>query len=220
MGNADSMKWPSKVGRNSRVESSNHWKNIDYLALDLELTGLDLNNDEIISIGSVAIQGGRVLGSTQFYQEIKPIQSPSVASMQIHGLRAVDLADAKTLKEIVPELRTHMSGKVLIAHAAWIERAFLYPHLRGSFPSHLIDTAALARACGYGERTPGHEPSLEFLARQLNLPVFSPHHALGDAMTTAVVFLALATELEKREREKDGATLSFSTLLETSRKNS
>ena len=204
---------------NLKAERSNHWKSIDYLALDLELTGLDLQRDEIISIGSVEIQNGRVLGSSQFYQEIKPGQNPSIASMQIHGLRALDLADAKTLKEIVPELRTHMSGKVLIAHAAWIERAFLHPHLHGSFPSRVIDTAALARACGYGERTPGHEPSLEFLARELNLPVYSPHHALGDALTTAVVFLALASELEKQNKEKEGAQLSFSSLLTISKRH-
>ncbi len=214
------MRWPGKVGKGLRVEKSNHWKSIDYLALDLELTGLDLQRDEIISIGSVEIQGGRVLGSSQFYQEIKPGLNPSVASMQIHGLRAMDLAEAKTLKEIIPELRTRMNGKVLIAHAAWIERAFLHPHLRGNFPAHVLDTAALARACGYGEKIAGHEPSLEFLARELNLPVYSPHHALGDALTTAVVFLALVTELEKRQKENVGANLSISTLLEISKKNS
>ena len=43
----------------------------------------------------------------------------------------------------------------------------------------------------------GHEPSLELLARQLDLPVYAPHHALGDAVTTAAVFLALATKAEK-----------------------
>lgn len=213
------MKWPGKIGMNLKAERSNHWKSIDYLALDLELTGLDLQRDEIISIGSVEIQNGRVLGSSQFYQEIKPGLNPSVASMQIHGLRAMDLAEAKTLKEIIPEVQTRMSGKVLIAHAAWIERAFLHPHLRSFFPSRVLDTAALARACGYGEKIPGREPSLEFLARQLNLPVYSPHHALGDALTTAVVFLALATELEKRHKEKHNTTLSLNALLDISDRN-
>jgi DNA polymerase III epsilon subunit-like protein len=55
--------------------------------------------------------------------------------------------------------------------------------------------AALARALGYAQGSPrGREPSLELLARQLALPVYEPHHALGDAVTTAAVFLAMATK--------------------------
>jgi DNA polymerase III epsilon subunit-like protein len=48
---------------------------------------------------------------------------------------------------------------------------------------------------GYAQdNVQGREPSLELLARRLSLPVCAPHHALGDAMTTAAVFLALATK--------------------------
>ena len=38
--------------------------------------------------------------------------------------------------------------------------------------------------------------SLTALARSLGLPVHRPHHALGDALTTAQVFIALATLLD------------------------
>ena len=44
-----------------------------------------------------------------------------------------------------------------------------------------------------------HAPSLSVLARSLNLPVHRPHHADGDALTTAQVFIALATHLETLE---------------------
>jgi DNA polymerase III subunit epsilon len=33
--------------------------------------------------------------------------------------------------------------------------------------------------------------------RRMGLPVHTPHHALGDAFTTAQLFLALATRLER-----------------------
>jgi DNA polymerase-3 subunit epsilon len=39
------------------------------------------------------------------------------------------------------------------------------------------------------------ELDLERLATELGLPVDSPHHALGDAITTAQVFLALSGRL-------------------------
>ena len=38
--------------------------------------------------------------------------------------------------------------------------------------------------------------SLSSLAHSLELPVHRPHHALGDALTTAQVFVALATHLD------------------------
>jgi DNA polymerase III subunit epsilon len=89
-------------------------------------------------------------------------------------------------------------GRIVIAHAAWIERAFLGRLLRHAglrFAAPMIDTAALARSLGYAQGgSYGREPSLELLARQLALPVYAPHHALGDANTTAAVFLALATK--------------------------
>ena len=39
-------------------------------------------------------------------------------------------------------------------------------------------------------------PALGPLAAELGLPVHAPHHARGDALTTAQAFLALATHLE------------------------
>lgn len=216
MGNANSMKWVTQFFKDADRLDSHDWRLSNYLALDLETTGLDLLNDEIISIGSVEIYNGRIVGTSKVYSEIKPKQKPSVAAMQVHGLRDVDLAEAKTIKEVAPELRSRLGGKILVAHAAWIESAFLRPHLKGAFPAKIIDTAALARACGYGQDLSGHEPDLEYLARQLNLPVYSPHHALGDAMTTAVVFLALATELEKRHKSENGDRLSSESLIKIS----
>ena len=49
------------------------------------------------------------------------------------------------------------------------------------------------------------------LASRLGLPAHRPHHALGDALTTAQVFLALATHLEHRGR------LSVKTIMTLSR---
>jgi DNA polymerase-3 subunit epsilon len=52
--------------------------------------------------------------------------------------------------------------------------------------------------------------SLEYAATELGLPVHSPHHALGDAVTTAGLFIALAGQLER------GRTLTTANLLELS----
>ena len=51
----------------------------------------------------------------------------------------------------------------------------------------IIDTAALARADECPSQGGRDEPDLEWLAGDLGLPAINPHHALGDAITTAEV---------------------------------
>jgi len=197
------------------------WREVDYCAIDLETTGLDLHTDEIVAIGTAQISNGRIAAERNFYREVRPMESPSVQSMRVHGLRASDLDGALRMKEIAPDLIAQISGRVLIAHATWMERAFLRRYLSSAdFPKSksMIDTAALARSLSYARQGKGHEPSLEFLARRLHLPVYAPHNALGDALTTAVLFLALATELERIQLAKGAPRLTLKVLLETSAK--
>ena len=78
-----------------------------------------------------------------------------------------------------------------------------------------MDTAALLRATGLAPSGTGHEPDVEDIATSLGLCVHTPHHALGDAVTTGEVFLATVSRLE---REDPGLTAR--TLVEISRRHS
>jgi DNA polymerase-3 subunit epsilon len=130
--------------------------------------------------------------------------------MRVHGLRAADLAGAPPLDAVLDDLVGLLADRVLVAHAAWVERAFLARALRPRglrLGRAVVDTAGLARACGLADPRAEHEPALETTARRLGLPVHTPHHALGDAFTTAEVFLALATRLEGPDRERAPLTV-------------
>jgi DNA polymerase-3 subunit epsilon len=202
------------------TKSSNHWRSYDYCAVDVETTGLNLKADEVISVGAVAIIDGRFKGDKNFYQEISPTKSPSAASIVIHGLRSVDLELAQSDAAVIPQLIEYMYGKHLIAHASWVEKAFLSNRLKKfghKYPNDVIDTAALARYLGLVDSQNGHEPSLEFLAKKLNLPVYTPHHSLGDAMTTAALFLALAAKIEVKMHKSTGEVLTLHKLVEFSK---
>jgi DNA polymerase III subunit epsilon len=124
----------------------------------------------------------------------------SVDALTVHGLRAADLAGAPPIDDVLEDLIDLLSDRILVAHAAWVERAFLDRALRPRglrTARAVVDTAALLRACRLAESDGGTEPNLETAVRRLNLPVYTPHHALGDAFTTAQLFLALATRLER-----------------------
>lgn len=214
------MRWPFGT---KGINPNAHWRDVDYCAIDLETTGLDLKKDEIVSIGVAQIRSGRVITEESFYKEVHPVKAPSLSSVRIHGLRGVDLESADPLESALPMFIKAIEGRVVIAHAAWIEFAFLKNRVRsmgGNFSKNMLDTASLARRTGYAAEMKGSEPSLESLARRMNLPVYSPHHALGDAMTTAVMFLALATEIEREKFAQSATELTLRELLEISRSHS
>ena len=68
-------------------------------------------------------------------------------------------------------------------------------------------------SCGGSAELPpaASEPvGLSDLARSLGLPVHRPHHADGDALTTAQVFIALATHLDSVQAQTIGTLQQFS----------
>lgn len=120
--------------------------------------------------------------------------------MLVHGIRTVDLAEAPPVDEAIQSLIAVMTGRVIVAHVAWIERSFLAPVLRrqgARLRQPVLDTYELGRLLALERGEPSASSSLGELASSLGLPIHRPHTALGDALTTAQVFIALATHLEK-----------------------
>jgi DNA polymerase III subunit epsilon len=188
------------------------WREVTYTVIDFETTGLDPSRDEIISFAAVTVSDGKVRVGETRYELIKPKRMPDADTIRIHGLREIDLADAPPLSERIDSLLEVLTGRVLVAHVAEIERGFLSAALQAhglELRNPVVDTSALAVELSRLERRPPAadrdearsgiaitSPGLGELARSLALPVHRPHHADGDALTTAQVFLALATHLE------------------------
>jgi DNA polymerase-3 subunit epsilon len=188
--------------------------------MDLETTGLDLRRDEIVAYGAAIVAEARIPCGRTAYGLIRPARAVSIPALTVHGLRAADLAGAPTIDEAVGDLVGLLTNRVLVAHASWVERAFLNRALRSrgvTLGRAVVDTAALLRACRLADRDAVAEPNLETAARELGLPVHTPHHALGDAFTTAQVFLALATRLERAPTGTDRNPLTLRQLYAISR---
>jgi len=180
------------------------WRQAPLCALDFETTGLDPARDEIISFGVVPIDGARVRVGGAREGLVRPRRMPEAATIRIHGILPADLAAASEPEEALDPLLGALAGRALIAHAAWVERGFLAPELarRGlALRGPVLDTAELGREWRRrsGRRDTG-VPDLGALAAELGLPAERRHTALGDALTTAQVFLALATHLDAGRR--------------------
>lgn len=176
------------------------WREASYCAVDLELSGLDPRRHEIISFGAVPIEDGRVQLGGAVRGRARPLRALSESSIRVHGLRAADLAEAPALEEAIDPLLALMAGRIPVVHVAAIERSFLRPALRRQglrLRAPMIDTSVLGLAWLH-ERYGGgpRHLSLGNLSQTLGLPSHHPHDAFGDALTTAQVFLALATHLD------------------------
>jgi DNA polymerase-3 subunit epsilon len=180
------------------------WRAAELVVVDLETTGLDPRIDEIISFAAIPIREGRVRPAELVSTLVRPRHAPPAEGIRIHGLRESDLREQPRLGEQIELIAGALEGSVLVAHCAWIETRFLGHALAEhghTFDGSVIDTTTLGGVvlARRGIECP-ESPSLEFLARALGLPVHRPHHADGDALTTAQVFIALAS-LFDRERE-------------------
>lgn len=185
----------------ARAQLELPWDQARLVVVDFETTGLG-GHDAIVSFGAIHVDAGRLVGRSSVYGLVRPDVPVSPEAIGVHAIRACDLAEAPALPEALDPLLAAMVGRVLVAHSAWIETSFLDRALaaRGTavdLPT--VDTAELAWGHFGLPRDPVRSPALETVAERLGLPVFTPHQALGDAWTTAVVFLAMA-----RHRSRNG----------------
>ncbi len=184
------------------------WREARYCVVDLELSGLEPRRNEIVSFGALPIDAGRVRLAGAASGLVRPTRPLAAAAIRVHGIRAADLADAPPLAEALDALLQAMAGRVLVAHHAAIERAFLGRALRRlgvRLRGPVLDTAVLARvwlAERDGELPP--RMTLAQLATACGLPVHSPHTAIGDALTTAQLFIVAASQLDARRSETVG----------------
>ncbi|MET0824147.1 MAG: 3'-5' exonuclease [Solirubrobacterales bacterium] len=185
------------------------WRLAPLCVLDLETTGLDRPDDEIVAFATMPIDGGRARVAGVRSRLVRPRRMPGPETIRIHGLRREDLVGAPPLSEMLHELLVALAGRALVAHVATLEERFVRRALLTAgipFRNPVIDTHALAAELRSrrGEARP-ESVRLTPLARELGLPVHRPHDAAGDVLTTAQVFLALVTHLETIEPQTVGS---------------
>jgi DNA polymerase-3 subunit epsilon len=184
------------------------WRQVTYTVLDLDPTGLDPATDTIVAAGGLRVIGGRAAAATAFRLLVRPDRDVPADAIRIHGLLPGELEAAPTLAEQLTTLLDRTLGDVLVVHVAEVDQAFLDAAMRRSWGCPLnatvLDTARMAAALNRRlhlarplGRRPGTSLRLADLARAHGLPVHPEHDPLHDALTTAQLFLALATRLEQ-----------------------
>jgi DNA polymerase-3 subunit epsilon len=199
--------------RAGRPPSDTPWDEASWCAVDLELTGLDPRRNEIIAVGVVPIEHGRVVLGGARYALARTNAPPDHGAVLVHKLRHADVVDAPPVSEAIDMVLAALTGRVPVFHTAIVERMFLGPALsrrRVRLPA-AADTEQLGRR-RLRDRD-GVAPAglaLSRLARELGQRAELPHHALGDALTTAQAFIALARHLDALAPQTVGSLIGAS----------
>jgi CBS domain-containing protein len=169
---------------------------LDAVVIDTETTGLDPRKARVIELAGVRLSGGKLIGGGSFRQLLRPGgESIPTEAARIHGIDDATVAESPLFVDVWPRFTAFLGGSVLIGHTVGFDLAVLKREcdlagLPWSRPRtldiRLLAEIAAPELAGY---------TLEKLAGWLGIELADRHTALGDAVTTALVFLALVPKL-------------------------
>lgn len=166
-----------------------------FVCVDLETTGLDPKRDKIIEIGAVKVERGEVTKEWETF--VNPGQKLSERIVELTGIHDEELAGARPIREILPELFAFLGDNVLLGHSVLFDYSFLKKaavNEKLPFERRGIDTLKLARK--YLKDLESR--SLGALCRHYDIS-HSAHRALGDARATVALYQKLAEEFYEKE---------------------
>ena len=156
----------------------------EFVAFDLETTGLSDREDQIIEIGAVIMKEGKELDRFQTF--VNPGQSLRKEIVDLTGITDEMLKSAPKLEEVFPEFLAFVGNRVLVAHNADFDTGFIraacnqlgYPY---SFTS--VDTLVLSQNL----MPELNRHKLNLVADALSLPEFNHHRAADDAVICGLI---------------------------------
>ncbi|NLH82547.1 MAG: 3'-5' exonuclease [Phyllobacteriaceae bacterium] len=170
----------------------------EVVTLDCETTGFDTKLDDVISISAIRIAGNRILTSKAFNAYVRPEAEMRAEAIRVHQLRAVDVANARPMREVLPEFLEFLGGRPLVGYwidfdAAMLDRSV--KELYGfNLPNRRIEVSSLYYERKYGDAPQGTQIDLSFAAitRDLGLRTLALHDAFNDALSAGEMYVQLA----------------------------
>ena len=166
-----------------------------FIVIDLELTGLDAKQHEIVSVAWVQVDQQCIkLSKAEHYinKEVKQLEQSPI----FHGIAQQEVAQGQSLSDILNKLSRHFDDTILVFHNASLDWSFL----KCAFKAHginakaklIIDTFQIEkkRLLQQGQEIALDELTLAACRARYKLPHYSNHHALTDATATAELLLA------------------------------
>lgn len=174
------------------------WEEREYVALDVETTGLDPSADRIVEIGIVSFRFDRdsaIAEESRWGTLVNPGMPIPPGATGIHGITDLEVSGSPRFADIADMLAERIRGRVLVAHNAPFDSGFLRCELSrsGRLPP-AMDTADSLVFCRLA--FPGLVSySLGKAAFILGIDTGTSHRAMDDALTCMRIFARCARRL-------------------------
>ncbi len=169
------------------------------VAFDTETSGAYAIESEVIELGAVKFQSGKV--TEKFSVLLKPSRPLTADNIKIHGITNEMLTDASDMKNEILKFCDFIQGSVLIAHHAPFDLGFVAIDIESNqlqFPGTLnFCSSLLSRAL-----LPATNHRLQTLIKEHDLIGGAAHRAFDDAYACLQVFLKCVEKLD------DSATIA------------
>ncbi len=167
------------------------------VVVDIETTGLNPQRAELLEIGAVKVEKGKV--TAVFNELVRPSQPIPYKITQLTGITEEMVKDAPFPAEVLGRFKEFAAGAILAAHNARFDLGFLREkfkvYLDEEFAPPAVDTLALSRVL----RPEWKSHRLDAVAKGLGI-IQEQHHRAGDDALTAWKILEKGLE---RCREKN-----------------
>ncbi|MEE2772353.1 MAG: 3'-5' exonuclease [Bacteroidota bacterium] len=175
-----------------------------FVVFDTETTGLDPNEDRILSIGAVTVKNLQIdiSENLELYLQ-QDFFNPE--SVKIHGLIQNEKFEKISEEKAIEQFLDYSHGSVLVAHHAgfdvkMINRALKrmgLPKLRNK----VLDTGMMYKKNRLITNLIDRDKvySLDEIAEAYNIDLVDRHTATGDAFITALVFLKLLGRIGNKD---------------------
>ena len=169
----------------------------EFVAFDLETTGLSSRTDRIIEIGAVRMRGGEEIDRFQTF--VDPERSLDPKIVELTGINDGMLAGAPKITEVLPKFLEFVGDRVLVAHNSDFDTGFIrVACMEQGIPYTL--TAADTLILSQNLMPQLSKFKLDIVSTALELPDFNHHRAADDAKTCGLIMAKL---MEKLEQEQD-----------------
>ena len=171
----------------------------EFVCIDVESTGLDVNNDRVIEIAGAVFTFTNI--GEEFESLINPEREISKESQAIHNISDEMVRDQPRMIDVLPGFLSFVGRRTIVGHGIQFDIDILCQEAaRVGLPCTLrqnpfIDTLRLARL--YGESPTN---SLDALRRHFNIAAEGAHRAKGDVIVNIQVFRRLCDRFRTTEQ--------------------
>ncbi len=172
-----------------------------FVILDTETTGLDLDQDNILSIGAVRIINNTIDISDSLSIIVKNQQMLTQNAVAIHGLVQTE-TKGQSEAESIAALFKFVGSDIIVGHHIAFDIAMLNKLSRknggGDLKNSLLDTSYLTRRLDHTtdpDSLDRKEYTLDKLCSRFKVIPKARHTADGDAFITAIIFMKLTQKL-------------------------